>query len=299
MSLSIRDVEYVLAIASAGQISAAAASLGVTQPALSKAVQRVEETLGVSIFERAARGVVLTSTGLRVLEQLQALQSAYTDTVHLVDELRANSAGLLRVGVTDNSAKNQIVPALSSLIAQRPGLRVKLSIDRSDGLAAQVARGDLDLALVPIYEGQVVEAKQTKILIDVMVPLVRASHPLAGRPSLSVRDLLPFGWLMSAPHSAAHTALTAALAREGFSPPNVVMEVPYSSELNLAILSQTDLVTMAPRSVLSSSGGTGFVELGIPALRMPRTVVLLSRLEGFWSPLMEAIRERLMARHVT
>ncbi len=294
MSLSIRDIRYVLAVVTSGQLSAAAAELGVTQPALTKAVKRVEEEFGIDLFERAARGMVLTSTGLRVVDQLHALQSAYTDTVHLVDELRASSSGLLRIGVTDITARNRIASALGSLLGQRPGLRVKLSIDRSDGLVSQIGHGELDLALVPVYEGQLIEADQTRIENDLMVPVVRKGHPLATRSALTPGDLEHCGWILSSALSSAYRTLSAVLLEAGLGPPNIVMEAPFASEINLAVLAETDLVTLAPRSFLEHSGKAGFVELPIPALQIPRSVVLLSRPGAFWSPLMEAMKERLL-----
>src|SRR6218665_1333049 len=163
MPLSIRDIEYFLAVAKTGLLSAAADELGVTQSALTKAVQRVEAEFDLPLFERSARGMALTSAGQRMLGQAHRLRADYADLVLLANEMRARQSGLLRVGVTDTTAGNRVALALGSLLAQRPGLRVHLRVDRSDALAALLHEGALDLALVPVYEGQRLDADRTRI----------------------------------------------------------------------------------------------------------------------------------------
>src|SRR6218665_23390 len=140
MPLSIRDIEYFLAVAKTGLLSAAADELGVTQSALTKAVQRVEAEFDLPLFERSARGMALTSAGQRMLGQAHRLRADYADLVLLANEIlapqsdlvllahemRARQSGLLRVGVPAPTAGSRVALALGSLLAQRRGLRVHL-----------------------------------------------------------------------------------------------------------------------------------------------------------------------------
>ncbi|WP_288252658.1 LysR family transcriptional regulator [uncultured Hydrogenophaga sp.] len=296
MSIAIQDIGYFLAVVEAGKLSGAAEDLGVTQPALSKAMQRVEGEFGLQLFERRARGVVLTSAGIRVAEQMRKLQADYADIVLLADEMRAQQAGLLRVGVTDTTGRNRMIAAMAALLKQRPGLRVRIRVDRSDALAAHVREGTLDLALVPAYEGQALSGERTKIDNDPLLPLVRAGHPLARRSRPTLNDVASFGWMMGPEHSAAYRALQAVFLSNGLQAPTVVVEVPFSSEMNLSMLAATDLVTLVPRSLMRNTATTRFAELPIPALRIPRAVVLVSREGSPWSPLMRTVREQLLTR---
>lgn len=294
MSLSIRDIQYFLAVARCGLLSAAADEQGVTQPALTKAVRRVEAEFGLQLFERSARGMVPTSAGLRVAEQARRLQADYADTVRLAEEMRAQQSGLLRVGVTDTTAGNRVAAALGTLLSQRPGLRVRLRVDRSDMLAGAVRAGELDLALVPAYEGQPLDAERTRIDNDPMLPLVRAGHPLARRSRVGLAEVAGYGWISGPASSAAFKAIGEIYARHQLSPPRVVMEVPFASELNLSVLAATDLVTLVPRSFMRHAEDHRFSVLPVPALRVPRAVVLLSRPGAAWSPLMQALRDGLL-----
>lgn len=294
MSLSIRDIQHFLAVAQRGQLALAAAEQGVTQPALTKAVRRVEEEFGLRLFERSVRGMALTAAGQRVAEQMRSLDATYAETVRLADDMRSRHAGLLRLGVTNTAVSQRIGAALGPLLAQRPGLRVRLRVDRSDLLAACVREGELDLALVPAYEGQALGAEQTLIDQDPMLPLVRVGHPLAGRPSVTLAEAAACGWLLGPTTSAACQALTGLLARHGLPAPRVVLEVPFTSELSLSVLALTDLLSLVPRSFMRHVAPERFAVLPVPELHLPRTLVLLSRPGSAWSPLMEALRDKLL-----
>jgi DNA-binding transcriptional LysR family regulator len=295
MSLAIRDIEYFLAIAESGQVSSAAANAGVSQPALTKAIQRVESEFGLRLFERSARGVALNASGVRVAEQLRKLQSDYADAVVLANEMRAQQAGLLRIGVTDTTADNRMAKVLGPMLTQRPGLRVRMRMDRSDALAEQVRDGTLDLALIPSYEGQHLRVESTKIDSDPMVPMVRAAHPLMSRARVSIKDVAALGWMIGPAHSAAYRALEAVLTRHGLPPPRVVIEIPFSSELNLSIAASNDLAMLVPQSFARRSLQRGFAVLPVGHLVIPRAIVLVARLGATLSPLAQTVRDALLA----
>lgn len=294
MSIAIRDIQYFLTVVESGRLSIAAAEHGVTQPALTKAIQRVEQEFGLPLFERNARGMAPTPGGLRVAEQLRRLQGSYADAMLLANDMRAQQAGLLRLGATDTSAGNRLAAALGPLLAARPGLRVRLRVDRSDVLASLVRDGELDLALVPAYDHQPLAAERTKIGNDPMWPLVRAGHPLVSRPRITLADVAGYGWLTGPAHSSAYRALVEVFTRHQLPAPHVVMEVPFASELNLSVLGSTDLVTLVPRSFMQHVHEDRFMVLPVAALRIPRAVVLLSRPGAPWSPLMSSLRDALI-----
>lgn len=296
MNLSIQDIQYFLAVAREGQLSSAADELGVTQSALTKAMQRVEREFGLQLLERSVRGMRPTSAGLRVAEQLRRLQAEYADTVLLADEMRARQAGLLRLGVTDTTGGNRMAAVLGPMLAMRPGLRVKLRVDRSDALAAQVQDGTLDLALVPAYEGLPLPAERTKVDSDPLLPLVRVGHPLTRLARPMLKDVAAYGWMLGPEHSFAYRTVEAVYARQGLPAPQIVVEVPFSSEMNLTVLAATDLVTLLPRSLMQLAPAERFTQLPVAALRIPRAVVLLSRPGSAWSPLMETLRGLLLER---
>ena len=294
MSLTLRDIQYFLVVARTGLLATAAIECGVTQPALTKAMKRIEAEFGLGLFERNARGMRLTSSGLRFVDQARRLNADYADTMLLVNEMRMQNAGLLRIGVTDTSAGNLITPTLAALIPKRPGLRISLKIDRSDALATEVLNGDLDLALVPLYEDQPFEGERTKIDTDSMFPLVRTGHPLTRKARVLMSDLTPYGWILGSPTSVAFGVVNEIFQRHKLPPPRVVVEIPHASEATLSLLASTDLISLVPASILRHTDNERFFVLPVAQLRVPRTVVLLSRPGSSWSSLMETFKETLL-----
>jgi len=297
MPLILRDIDYVLAVARRGALSAAADELGVTQPTLTKAVQRVEAEFGVRLFERTARGMVLTAAGQRAAEQLRRLATTHADTVRLADEMRAQQAGLLRVGVTDASAESPLVQAITALLAQRPALRLRLAHGRSDMLADLVQAGELDAALIPVYEGQTLPGTVMPIRNDPMQLVVRRGHPLAGRSRLGLADLVPFGWIIGSTGSVAYRVIEARFAARGLPAPHAVLEVPYTSGLSAEVLARSDLVSLIPTSFLRHADASGQVVLSVPELSLKRVVALVTRgAAPEVTPLLEALRAALLRR---
>ena len=295
MSLTVKDIEYFLAVVRRGSLSGAAEDMGVTQPAMTKAVQRVEAEFGVVLFERSGRGGTSTSAGLRAAEQLKRLHAAHADTQILANEMRAQQAGLLRIGVTDVMGAGPIVTALTTLLAQRPGMRIRMQHGRSDALAKQVMEAELDAAIVPAYDGQPLPGERTKVSSDPMQLVVRRGHPLlAKRSRVAIADLVPYGWIIGSRSSAAYRVIESVFAERDLPAPHVVLEVPYTSLLSAGVLARSNLISLLPASFLRKTDGASFVVLPVPEFRLVRSVVLVTRKGSSASPLLSALRDALL-----
>lgn len=296
MAVALRDIEYFLSVARHGRLSQAADELGITQPALTKAIQRVEAWFGMSLFERTVRGMALTASGIRAIEQLRRLKASYADTQLLVNDMQAQKAGLLRIGITNASGEGLIVETISSLLLQRPALRIRLQHGRSDELSVLVQAGELDAAIVPTYTGQPLAGFQTVIRSDPMQLVARKKHPLSKNSSISISELSGFGWVLGSSQSSAYRAVQAIFNNHNMPAPSVVLEVPYTSGLSAQILARSDLLSLLPTSMLRSLDMAQYAILPVPELRLDRTVVLLTRDASSAPPLVEALRYILLSK---
>ena len=95
---SLRQLEYVAAIADHGTFSRAASACGVSQPALSTQVRRLETVLGVPLFERRPTGVVATEAGERVIELARRATATVDDVIHTARTLQDPLRGTIRMG---------------------------------------------------------------------------------------------------------------------------------------------------------------------------------------------------------
>ena len=103
MNIGLRDIGYFLCVAETGSLSRAAETWEVGQPAISKAIRRLELELGLTLLERHARGARLSAAGQNFLPVAKNLHAGHGEAQRLAGEMRAQRAGLLRIGVTDLS----------------------------------------------------------------------------------------------------------------------------------------------------------------------------------------------------
>lgn len=294
MSFTLRDIDYFLAVAKGGRLAQAAQAYNVTQSAVTKAIKRLESEFGLQLFERNARGTRITAAGLKFMQVAQGLSAGYADAVRVVSEMRTQDAGLLRIGFSDLTRANLVLPSMAALVRQRPGLRVKLRIGQSDTLLIQAVRdGDLDLAVVPIHQEMPGGCEGIEIGEDIFRPVVRDGHPLARLPKLSLADLQPYAWILAAPGSLLHRGLAAAYAHRGLLPPEVAVEIDHASAFTLSMARTTDLLMLAPESLMRESGPQGLHTLPFPELEMRSKIMLLTRSDATGSRLLETFKASL------
>lgn len=293
MNLSLRDIEYFLACVEHGNLDRAAAACGVSQPALSKSLQRLEADTGLALLDRGGRGLRLTSAGLAFKGHAEKLQAEYRDAVRHAMELRVGEAGLLRIGATGATVDSVVTPALQRLLPRRPALRVQLTQGLSDDLNDQVASGKLDLAVTPIYTDVPATLHQELIKEDTLCVAAARGHPLASRRKLALRDLAGQRWILPQPTSIARKALDALYAEAGLDLPVAALEVQHFSRGTLALLAESDLLAVLPQSALGAGMDIAVlpVALGKP---LRRSIALITRRATTWSPLMKEFRAVVM-----
>ena len=185
--LDVRDLQVVLALASAGSTSRAAAVLHITQPAVSRALLLAEDKLGAKLFDRTARGLAPTPAGRRLIEGARPLLMELADL-----ELRvgAISPEPLRVRIVCEcyTAYRWLPSALASMRRGLPGLEVELSVDHTSDPVAALLAGSVDVALLTTAAVPRT-LRERPLFSDEVVFLVAASHPLARRKALTVDDL--------------------------------------------------------------------------------------------------------------
>ncbi|MGY8524443.1 LysR family transcriptional regulator [Paracidovorax citrulli] len=290
MKLNPTDISAFLAVARSGNVGRAALQLQLTQPSVSKAIQRLERETGVTLFERGSMGVRLTAEGHLFGEVARRLEAQYAETVRTAEELRAHHAGLLRLGITNPASDGIAILALGEMIRKRPGLRATLTIGKSDALNQAVEDGRLDLAIVPSYPAYRFTCAQLEVSEDRMRLVARVGHPVHRLASPQAADLSAFGWIMPDRHSAARRMVSDIFEREGAPSPRVVVEVDYSSEAVVGLLCATDLLALIPNAMLRDWSGK-LAPIAFPALQIQRGLSLLSRPGGHWSPLMTDFRD--------
>ncbi len=187
---TLRQLEYIVAVAEEQSFSAAATRCGVSQPALSKQVQQTEELLGVMLFERTRPTIRVTEQGRAIIERARRVLDASWRLLQSARSLNARGAlvGELHLGVIPTVAPYFLPGVFAELRHAYPSLTCILHEDRTDALMDGLGEGRLDAALLamPIDE----QGLDGVDLYEEPFALVSPTgHDLAGSEPLHVEDL--------------------------------------------------------------------------------------------------------------
>jgi DNA-binding transcriptional LysR family regulator len=214
LRFDLRDLELFIAVADTGSIARASERSHTVASAVSKRISDLEESFGVALLVRGAKGVELTAAGHALLVRARTVlhQAAGLD-----DEMRRHASGArgyVRVFANISSIVEFLPPALATFAAAQPDIHVHLEEHVSSAIAAAVADGSADFGIIselPVISGLASVPFRTDDLVVVLPP----SHALAKRSSLSFAEIveLPFVGLHAG--SSLHHLLTRAAEESG------------------------------------------------------------------------------------
>jgi DNA-binding transcriptional LysR family regulator len=291
MAVSLRQLEYFVAVVDEGSFTAAAQLLHVTQPGLSHQIQVLERELGGPLLERLPRKVRLTPAGRTVLPHARA---------SLAHAERAGSAGRrasgiatgeLHVGTLFSISTGVLPRALRSWRRNYPELRVQLvEFRHSDDLIAAMEAGNADLAVGPTpphWDGPTREIGTEEFVIvasgDAGLPTEPPWIPMAG---LAERE-----WVHFTPQSGLSEILDRACASAGFEPRVSVRTEQGPAAINLA-LAGLGLALVPGNNV--PAGFEGTVLRPDPPIRRPLAVYTRVRPDPITAAFVEAIADRTL-----
>lgn len=147
---SLRQLQYVLAVAELGGFRKAAEACGVSQPSLSAQIAHVEGVLGVQVFERNARGVRVTAAGASIVERARQVLLAARDLVETARQQSDPLRGTLRVGVIPTVCPYLLPEVAPALQRALPDLHIVWSEDKTQTLVKQIDDACLDAAILAL-----------------------------------------------------------------------------------------------------------------------------------------------------
>ena len=148
--MHFNDLRTFLAIAETASFSQAAHQLHVTQPAVSKRVQALEQSLGVQLFDRVGKRVYLTQAGTVLVPQAQAMLMMLSDTEKQLRNLSERISGALHLATSHHIGLHRLAPVLRAFTTEYPEVQLNISFEDSEVAHDMVSQGDLELAVVTL-----------------------------------------------------------------------------------------------------------------------------------------------------
>ena len=186
--MNLRDLRYLVAVAEYRHFGRAAEACFVSQPTLSTQLKKLEETLGVVLFERSNRRVMLTPAGEQVVQQTQRILVELNALTALSEQLRDPMGGDLRIGIIPTIAPYLLPKVLAPLRKAFPNLKIQLTEGQTANITRMLKHGDLDATLLALPLGEE-NVEEVALLDEDFVFAVPADHPKAQLAEVDPSDL--------------------------------------------------------------------------------------------------------------
>ena len=295
-----RRVRAFVALTEQHHMPSVAESLGITQPAVSITVRQLEDSIGVALFERTARGMMPTPAGAALALRLKRALAEIRHAVADIASLRGVTQGTVTVGALPLGRTSLLPESIAGVVAKYPGLRVATMEGSFETLAASLRAGDLDFILGALRPAEhASDLVGTPLADDELAVVSRHGHPWAGRKHIRPRDLARARWVLPRINTPNRMLFERVLTQRGLPAPNVVVETSDLAVLRSVLLNSDLLTAISPRQLSYELGAGLLTLLPVPLNDTRRVIGITRRTDSLATPgakiLMEEIARRCPA----
>ena len=293
--MELRDIEYFTVVAEHGHLGRAAEALGLSTPALSKSLRRLESAIKAKLVARTPKGVELTAEGSALLAHVRPLRLSLHDIAREIADLSEGRSGHLRLGSAPNAAEYLLPAAFGTLLREAPRATISLTVADDAELLPVLRSGQLDLTftslVTPPYEGVI----QEPLYEDEFVVYASAGHRLARTRRVEIADLAQERWAFPMLDGISHRWISRVLEDNGLPPPSVTL-LGGPMQIRLQAIGSSDLLGVAPRrSVREVASRLQLTEIPLKGLTLKRQVGVGYRKGAYLAPVARRFIEILKA----
>ena len=287
--MNLRDLRYLLAMAEHEHFGRAAEACGISQPTLSVQVRKLEELLGVALFERTGRGVKPTAACEQLIGHVRTAVAEADAILGVAANLRDPLAGRLRLGIIPTLAPYLLPLVLAPLREALPALEVVPWEDQTTALLKRLHAHELDAALLATEATPDLESRP--LFDEPFLAALPPEHPLAGREVVAEADLAPDILVLEDGHCLRDQALAACGQSGALS--GTMRATSLSTLLNMVAAGYG--TTLIPGLAAGAAEDAGIV-LRPLAARVGRTVRMAWRARFPRRAALEAVSEVIATR---
>ncbi|QDT38803.1 LysR family transcriptional regulator [Stratiformator vulcanicus] len=282
------QLRYFLALSTRENFTRTAAELGISQPALSRSIQKLEEELGQPLFDRRARAVTLTDAG-------QLLQSRARQVLTLVDETKAEisddgRSGRIRIGAIPTIAPYFLPELLGRFAEEFPGASVIVREQTTDLLLKAITQGEVDLAVVALpFPAKYIEIEE--LFAEELFLVLPPGHDLIQKTSIRLTDIEPLPFVLLDEAHCLSDNIVSFCRNRNFHPVSVERTSQLAMVQELVALSHG--ISMIPAMARDVDGSGRRVYRSLSGKKPTRTIAAVWNPYRFQSRLLEAFKDRL------
>jgi LysR family transcriptional regulator, regulator of abg operon len=243
--MKLTQLRDVVTVGERGSLRGAARHLGLAQPAITRSIREIERELGVPLFERQAKGMVLTPMGERFVLRARTVQDELRRAQEEIDQLRGQTTGQVNVALSTVSHLALLPRSLTAFRTRFPEVLINIEEALYPNIEIPLITGKLDFYVGPLPETALPKDLSVEKLFDnKRVILARKGHPLAKARSL--RELVDANWISTSVTVQNNAELGPLFERHGLPLPRVRMQA-HSALTMIVAAAHSDLLAMMPQ----------------------------------------------------
>lgn len=294
--LKLSHLRLLAALQEEERLGAAAARLGISQPAASRLASELERITGSPVYHRVQNGIQLTREGAALARRARRIMLEIGLADREVRELVAGLAGNVTVGSVTGPAVDVLLPALRSFRLSNPQVSVGVDVGTSVHLVGELLGGRIDFALARLPPGHDHTAFRVQpIGTEPIGFAVRHGHPLTRQGTVGLGALLGYDWVLPFPGTLLRDTIEAALAAKGLPLPQRIVSTS-SFLMTLALVRQTNALAPIAGAVVQAFSPSGIASVKLDTAIDVGTYSLISRADTELTPAAEALAAILRRR---
>lgn len=278
--MELRTLRSFLSVAREGNVTRAARSLHITQPALSRQLAELERELGCELLVRESRGVTLTDAGVLLRKRAEEIVSLAERTEREMRSPAVEAEGDVWIGGGESRVMEVVARAAARLAHDHPGVRLRLYSGNADDVMERVDKGLLDFGVVM---GRDMGARYETLDLpgeDRWGVLVPRDHPLAGRVSATIDDLRAERLIVSTQSHGDEGDVDPSLAY--YEGRGLDVTATYTLLYNASLLvEQREGIAVCLDGIVASGSGTPFSFVPLDDMPGIRSQLVWKRLQPF------------------
>lgn len=213
--MNLDHLNTYIEVVKTGNFSEVAKKLGISQPAVSFQIQKLEQDLGVRLIDRKQKKLTLTEPGKRLLSFARNVQDEYSSMLEDINQLREDVVGNLLITASTIPGDFILPPLLSEFKTLHPSVQIQVVVSDSGQVIEDVENGTYDVGFCGVLPENK-EMKAVKITEDEIVLIVAAGHPFAGRKSVSFMEIIEEPFITREEASGTQKNVASLLSKAGF-----------------------------------------------------------------------------------
>lgn len=295
-SMKLSQLRNLVAVAEAGSVRQAARNLNVSQSAVTKSIQQLEDNLGVELLHRVSHGVTPTAAGQALVSRAKIIGAELRQARNDIESVQGGASGEIRVSASPTVALGLLPAAVTEFKKSRPKVHFQIEEGLFPEVLPGVRKGEIDFAICLVPERPREEELNFELLVrDRLIPAVRPQHPLTQRTDLTLKDLRDEEWVSYRRRQSSRDIFEMTFVQNDLEPPENVTKCT-SFAFILALVENSNCITLVPKKMFSAKVRGGAITPLLMETPMPSwNVMVISRARHVLSPLCRDFLSELRA----